>query len=90
MHSTEHQIDTEGIHFIVRVEQRFHVHSPASLRKCFISNDALAFLAQRCREQSEREDTFLAMQPTIFGVARRLAQAGVRGDPIQLGRSSFQ
>jgi hypothetical protein len=83
------QVEAGGIAFQVRVEQRFPLPRPSAVRKCFISNDALAMLAERRMVHAEPKDTFLAMQSLILGVARRMAQAGVHGDPLCLARASF-
>lgn len=90
MHMQGPQFNADGVLFYVRVEQPFHINRPTSLRQCFVTNDALQKLAQTRNLQAEPREAFLALEAMISGVARRLALAGGRGDPLQLASASFR
>lgn len=90
MKASDPRVDAEGILFSVTPVQRFPASTPTRTRQCLISNDALALLAERRHSTEDRMETFMGMHSLIEGVARRMAQAGVRGDPIRLERTSFR
>ncbi len=68
-----------GIGFTVRVE---YVNRP-----CFVSNEALAKLAEN--STLGPMETFCELERNIRAVARRLVQAGISGSPLLLGPNTF-
>ncbi|MDB5796392.1 MAG: hypothetical protein JWP36_294 [Paucimonas sp.] len=83
------RVTNEGIAFQVQVEFRFNSRNSGSLRDCFISNEVLKSLGEGRVAPTKPEEIFRALQEKIAGVARRLAQAGVQGSPLQLTSGTF-
>jgi hypothetical protein len=59
-------------------------------RDCIVSSDALAKLATLGNGQADLMQIFLAYEPNISGIARRLVAAGVPGTPLLLDEKNFK
>jgi hypothetical protein len=58
-------------------------------RDCLITKEALVKLTNMPTENIDPLEIFHAFEAKINGVARRLVNANVPGDPLQLGPHSF-
>lgn len=84
------KVTTAGIEFYVQPTFRFNHRGSTSARKCFISNQTLAQLAERSYQSNNLPDaTFRQYEREITGIACRMALAGVAGAPMVLKLESF-